>query len=110
MADKKYDCDENSIDINLSDKQDCVFNLPKSLSQINEISGKMYGISILLQTFIFKTFYDKWRIFSSTRLNRPGGGSKHTHPIAFMIELKFHYYWKLDSHVETQSVCQLISQ
>lgn len=46
MEDKKSDNDENSIDNDLSDDQECVLHIKKSVSQLEETSGKKFGISI----------------------------------------------------------------
>ena len=46
MEDKKSDCGENSTDSDLSDDQECVLNLQKSLSQLDERSGKKSVISV----------------------------------------------------------------
>lgn len=62
MEDKKFDCDEISIHSDLSDDQECILNLQKYLSQLDERSesDKKSGISVVN----YLTEYDIFIVFA----------------------------------------------
>lgn len=62
MEDKKFDCGEISIHSDLSDDQECILNLQKYLSQLDERSesDKKSGISVVN----YLTEYDIFIVFA----------------------------------------------
>ncbi|GBM79567.1 hypothetical protein AVEN_20331-1 [Araneus ventricosus] len=59
MEDKQTDNDENSKNGNVSDAEECVLSLQKSLTQPEEKSSKMYGINVDDDLMVFAGFTEE---------------------------------------------------